>query len=79
MRKVNILAIATTLLAVVTVVTGLIRGDVAADNRGKLSAVPAAEHVLTAGGLQDCPHVADGMRDEAAIVLMVAESHVRDR
>ncbi len=51
MRKVNILAFATTVLAVVTVVTGLIRGDVAADNRGRVSAVPPAQHVLTARGL----------------------------
>jgi hypothetical protein len=50
MRKVNILAIATTVLAVVTVVTGLIRGDVTAES-GKISAAPAAQHVLTAGGL----------------------------
>ena len=50
MRKVNILAIATAVLAVVTVVTGLIRGDVAAEN-GKMSAAPAAQQVLTARGL----------------------------
>ena len=51
MRKVNILAMATTLLAVITVVTGLIRGDVSASS-GKMSAAPAAaQHVLTAGGL----------------------------
>jgi hypothetical protein len=50
MRKVNILAIATTVLAVVTVVTGLIRGDVAAES-GKMSAAPVAQHVLPAGGL----------------------------
>jgi len=50
MRKVNILAIATMVLAVVTVVTGLIRGDVAA-NSSKMSPAPAAQHVLTAGGL----------------------------
>jgi len=50
MRKINILAMATTVLAVVTVVTGLIRGDVSASS-GKMSAAPAAQHVLTAGGL----------------------------
>ena len=50
MRKVNILAIATAVLAVVTVVTGLIRGDVAAEN-GKMSAAPTAQHVLTARDL----------------------------
>ncbi len=50
MRNVNILAIATTVLAAITVVTGLIRGDVAA-NSGKMSAAPAAQHVLTASGL----------------------------
>ena len=50
MRKVNILAFATMLLAVATVVTGLIRGDVAVDS-GKMSAAPAAQHVLAAGGL----------------------------
>ena len=50
MRKANILAIATAILAVVNVVTGLIRGDVGS-NSNKLSATPAAQHVLTAGGL----------------------------
>ena len=50
MRKANILAIATAVLAVVNVVTGLIRGDMAA-NSNKLSAAPATQHVLTAGGL----------------------------
>lgn len=50
MRKANILAIATAILAVVNVVTGLIRGDVAA-NSNKLSAAPPAQHLLTAGGL----------------------------
>jgi hypothetical protein len=51
MRKANILAIATAVLAVVNVITGLIRGDVAA-NGDKLSAAPAAQHLLTAGGLK---------------------------
>jgi hypothetical protein len=50
MRKVNFLAFATMLLAVVTVVTSLIRGDVAVDS-SKISVSPAAQHVLTAGGL----------------------------
>ena len=50
MRKINILAMATTVLAVVTVVTGLIRGDVSASS-GKMSAAPAAPHVLAAGDL----------------------------
>jgi hypothetical protein len=49
MRKTNMLAIATAALAVVAVVTGLIRGDVPANS--KLSAAPAVQHVLTAGGL----------------------------
>jgi len=40
MRKINILAVATMLLAVATVVTSLIRGDVAADS-SKISAAPA--------------------------------------
>jgi len=51
MRKANILAVATTVLAIVSVVTTLIRGDVTADNRGRVSAAPAAAHVLTARGL----------------------------
>jgi len=51
MRKANILAVATMVLAVVSVVTTLIRGDVAAANRGHLSAAPATQHVLTARGL----------------------------
>lgn len=51
MRKVNILAIATTVLAAVTVVTGLIRSDVAAES-GKMSAAPVAQHVLTVSGLK---------------------------
>ena len=51
MRKANILAVATMVLAVVSVVTTLIRGDVVADNRGRVSAAPAAQHVLTARGL----------------------------
>ena len=42
MRKVNILAFATMLLAVATVVTALIRGDVAAE---AMSAAPAVQHV----------------------------------
>jgi hypothetical protein len=50
MRKVNILAMATTVLAVVTVVTGLIRGDVSTSS-GKMSAATAAQHVLTTGRL----------------------------
>jgi hypothetical protein len=50
MRKINILAVATMLLAVATVVTSLIRGDVAVDG-SKMSAAPAVDHVLTAGGL----------------------------
>ena len=51
MRKANILAIATAVLAVVNVITGLIRGDVAASG-DKLSAAPVAQHLLTAGGLK---------------------------
>ena len=50
MRKVNILAFATILLAVVTVVTSLIRGDALAGS-DKMSAAPAAQQVLTADGL----------------------------
>ena len=50
MRKVNILAIATMVLAVVSVVTELVRGDVAPDN-SRISAAPAVQHVLTAGGM----------------------------
>jgi hypothetical protein len=50
MRKVNILAIATMALAVVSVVTELVRGDVAPGN-SKITAAPAVQHVLTAGGL----------------------------
>jgi hypothetical protein len=42
MRTVNILAFATMLLAVATVVTALIRGDVAVDS---MSAAPAVQHV----------------------------------
>jgi hypothetical protein len=50
MRKVNILAFATMLLAVATVIIGLIRGDVAVDS-SKMSAAPAVQHVLTASYL----------------------------
>lgn len=50
MRKVNILAFATMLLAVAAVATSLIRGDVAADG-STVSAAPAVEHFLTAGGV----------------------------
>jgi hypothetical protein len=51
MRKISIFAVATMLLAVATVVTSLIRGDVAADS-SKISAAPAVQHVLTANGLK---------------------------
>jgi hypothetical protein len=48
MRKTTILAVATAVLAIVTVVTDLIRAD--AGPTGKVSANPAVQ-VQTAGGL----------------------------
>jgi hypothetical protein len=50
MRKTTILAIATAALAVVTVVTDLIRADTSA-KISKVSANPVVQQVQTAGGL----------------------------
>jgi NAD(P)H-dependent flavin oxidoreductase YrpB (nitropropane dioxygenase family) len=50
MRKITILAIATAALAVVTVVTDLIRADMSAKN-SKVSANAVVEQAQTAGGL----------------------------
>ena len=50
MRKTTIFAIATAALAVVTVVTGLVRADTGA-KISNVSASPVAQQVQTAGGL----------------------------
>ena len=50
MRKTTILAIATAVLAIVTVVTDLIRAD-AGPASSKVSAAPVVQQVLTLGGL----------------------------
>ena len=50
MRKITILAIATAALAVVTIVTDLIRADVHAIS-SKMSAATAVHQVQTASGL----------------------------
>ena len=50
MRKTTILAIATAALAVVTVVTDLIRADMSAKS-SKVSVNPVVQQMQTAGGL----------------------------